>query len=181
MKKISMLFCAGVLMSALGAAVVACNDEPNGQGQKPNENEIKPVALAGEVGNQLTAFFEENVNRIAQSIFEEDGRLPFIDTCVMINSVDEFPKADWGGTPFEFQYPDINFDAYTLVIGQWVGGPSLYIWSQSLVVEQNVATMNLIIGQKEGLFDQNVYPMPFWRLYPKITAEAIHTNVDYKE
>jgi hypothetical protein len=34
MKKVSMLLCAGVLMSALCAAVTACNDEPQNPGQQ---------------------------------------------------------------------------------------------------------------------------------------------------
>jgi hypothetical protein len=182
MKKISMLFCAGVLMSTLGVAFVACNNKPKGpDNEEFPESGIKPALplSAGETGSEadkeVTAFFDENLHRITQSIFVEDGELPLIDACVMINSVEELPKADWGGTPFEFQYPDIDFDAYTLIIGKHVTGGLLTVVSHSIVVEQEMVTMTIWLGDtgevgNTGAIPRNVY---YWGLYPKLSEKSI--------
>lgn len=178
MKRISRLLFAGVLMSALCVAFVACN-EPN----EPKENDetsksgTLPIA---DIPDEVTVFFDENVDLIAKAIFEKDGNLEVTDRCVMINSVEGLPKTNYDDTPFEFEYPAVDFDTYTLVVGQWSQGHvSLYLASQSFVIEDNIATMNLIIGVKEGIYTDEYVPYPafFWGLYPKIDSKTIETNV----
>jgi hypothetical protein len=154
---------------------VACAEFPI---EIPTEIGIAPVPTS-EIPEEVAAFFDENLHRIAQPIFHKDNTVHRIDTCVMINSSDEFNFPD--GIPAELSA--IDFDTYTLVIGQWGRGNTCpYLMSQSLVVEKNVAIINLTIEYKpeEGfLYEQFALPVPFWGLYPKITAETIHTNVKH--
>jgi hypothetical protein len=180
MKKIIKLLSAGVLMSILCAAFAACNT-PKEQGQKEEGTEIQPVPVS-EMSGEVAAFFEGNVALIVGAIFFEQNdweNRKFVDACVMINSAEEFGRIDFRGeTPPEL--PTIDFNSYTLVIGQWVTvNPRYSLASRTLVIKQNEATMKLIVGAS-GPYFYSYMPMPeyFWGLYPKIYAKAINMTVE---
>ena len=180
MKKSMYIF--GIL--ALLLAGTACNNSDDGD---PQENElpgIQPIVLADELGTELseelTAFFEENLAFIATSIYKNYHEFLVggvkIDSCVMINSVEEFQAIDFLND-MTFELPPIDFDAYTLVIGQYVANCNCDI-EQYIVVESEKATMNVRV--RKGL--NYLYPGYswrhfFWGLYPKLTSESILTNV----
>ena len=174
---------AGVLMSALCAGFVACN-EPVGQGQNEEGTEIQPVPVS-ELSDEVAAYLDENVSIIGNAIFYEYNDFEtreFVDACVAINSVEEFEQIDFRGeTPPEL--PAIDFNSHTLVIGQWVGAEDarFYLMSRSLVVEHGIVTMDITIELDKGLWDAyyRLYPKYFWGLYPKIAAETIRMNVAY--
>jgi hypothetical protein len=184
MKKVSMLLCAGVLMSALCAAFTACN-EPNApnNGEFP-ESGIKPALplSAGETGSEVdkevAAFFDENAGLIVGTIFYDHNNSEgqYVDRCVMINSVEELLEVDLAGRPLE--YPDIDFDTHTLVLGQCILGHSgVFLASQNITVEDSTATINLILEAKEGIWEQVLSLTCFWGIYPKIDAETLSMNV----
>jgi hypothetical protein len=185
MKKIFTLFFTGALMSALCVGFVACNDEQNNPNNPNNEefpeNGIKPTLplSAGEVGSEsdkeVTTFFDENLRPIAIAVFDYQDGFSYEERCVLINSVEELPViiSDDGSS---IQYPPIDFKNSTLVVGQWTGGGSSYLVLQNLMVENDVKIMTLTIGQKEGLFDDVILPIPFWGIYPKIDAESINIS-----
>jgi hypothetical protein len=203
MKKTLALLCMSVLIGALGVACGGDGDKPEPPTEKttppvppetpeppkPPESEepeevppeeekgVKPVAVSEEVA----AFFDENLYRIAHAIFDENGSLPYIDSCMMINSVDELPEIEHNGAPLKF--PDIDFDSHTLVVGQYGSAHGgIYIKSQNIVVEQNIATIHLILGTRTGEMDfpQEAEIKPFWSIYSKINAESIQTIVNRK-
>lgn len=162
MKKI--IYTLGILALLAGAGCNKEGDFPNG---------IKPITPRGEAANQLTAFFDSNVRMISLILMPYEYGVK--DTCIMINSADELPQVDFEGNPVE--YPDINFNDYTLVIGHWVNTGGKYLVSQSIVSKQDEATINLIIGQSEGIHSLPVIPVFFWGLYPKITSRTIDMHV----
>lgn len=170
MKKLSILFFAGLLISVL---FVGCNELEEG-------TEINPVPV-NNVDDEVAAFFYgENCPPLDfKSI--EGGGIDDVgkDYCVMINSMDKLREIYRPNDNFP-ELPTVDFDSYTLIGGQWIGGGSLYLMSKNLVVEQDVATMNLTIAQKKEYgvgYNTGVYPIDFWGLYPKIEVEHININV----
>jgi hypothetical protein len=193
MKIIVTLFFAGALMGALCVGLVACNDEQS----SPNNAEfpdsgIKPTLplSAGEVGSEsdkeVTAFFDENVYLITRAILDDNELSPSVDdTCVMINSAEDLPEVtDIYGLPLEF--PDIDFDTYTLVIGQrFVGGSgaSYYVLNQSMTIEPPYVNLSLIAKQREGPYPAVAIrtPLCYWGLYPKLSEKStINVTVTYE-
>jgi hypothetical protein len=173
-------FIAGVLVSALCVAFPACN-APDGPEE---ETEIQPVP-ANEISGEVSDFFDDNnVYSIGLAIFNERNdweKRKFVNACVMINSAEELPTVDADGAPVEV--PAIDFDTYTLVIGQYASENQRWILSsQKLLVEQDTATMNLVMGMiKEDVpMDLFFIPMPkfIWGLYPKIAATSIGININ---
>ncbi len=84
------------------AFCAACDDKEKYDG-------IRPVPASAEV----KAFFNENLNLVAGAIFYDYNEFEtqkFIDSCVMINSMDEFQQIDFRDeTPP--QLPVIDFDS----------------------------------------------------------------------
>jgi hypothetical protein len=137
---------------------------------------IRPVTANSEV----KAFFNENLGLIAETIFYDHNDFEnreFIDSCVMINSKEEFLQIDFRGeTPPEL--PAIDFDAYTLIIGQWIyTNTREYLISKRLIVEHNEAIITLFVGRKDGLYTEEEIPRLsfFWELYPKTITTSINT------
>jgi hypothetical protein len=191
MKKMFTLLCAGVLMSALCAAVVACNDGTEGPNNEEfPESGIKPALplSAGETDSEadkeVTAFFDENAYLIGQAIIAQEydnlGDFKFADKCVMINSAEKLPAINgYDDTPLK--YPAIGFDTYTLIIGQYVaihGG--IYLRGQAVVAEPEAAIMNIRLGAFDGPHDDAIQLKGFWGLYPKIDAKTINMNITRK-
>jgi hypothetical protein len=194
------MYIFGVLSLLLAGA--ACNELDN-QEQLWDGTGIRPVA----VSNEIAAFLDENVEGMGRSIFykyydrESDplgwtwerisnhlSLKGYVDSCVMIGSVDEYRRLTDDGYPEEVppELPAINFNTHTLVIVQWINCDHEghhYVASHGLVVEQNIATMNLVIGVNDPPVGYAItayeHPTPahFWILYPKINAETIRMVV----
>jgi hypothetical protein len=175
MKKISTLFCTAALISALSAGLVSCSDEPDGY--KTPANGIKPVLSAGNTGSELTAFFDSNLNYIARALFSEYnmgiwGMSVFLDTCVMINSVNEFDKIEFIDDIPPVELPFIDFDAYTLVIGKYFKSHKyINFVAQHVVVEQGEIIMNIILedlAPDDAILYEDQGRYFYWGLYPKL-------------
>ncbi|MDR2968425.1 MAG: hypothetical protein LBV32_02330 [Tannerellaceae bacterium] len=171
MKKISMLICAGVLMSALCAAVTACN-EPKEPEQDKEKTEIRPVPI-NEVSKEVSDFFSAvDLIKIAPSIFKDVGFIYATDDCVMINSIDELPKVDNEGSQLE--YPAIDFDSNTLIIGHYAashGGCNLV--DQSVFVESKKIIMYISVDESNSGI--TIFPPKiFYGLYPKLPKLPIN-------
>jgi hypothetical protein len=183
MKKISMLFCAGVLVSTLGAAVTACNNEPKG----PNNEEfpeggIKPVLplYAGEAGSEadkeVAAFFEKHLPAVSggrsDCLFVGDNE----NKSLMINSVDEFRKFISSA-----KLPTIDFDAYTLIVGQyWVGGTAYRVFENNVNVGLEKIVLNLTVGKPNATYAV-MCPVYYWGLYQKLPKKPIEVDVVFKD
>ncbi|MDR2910375.1 MAG: esterase family protein [Bacteroidales bacterium] len=153
--------------------------------KKQNKEPEESIEIVGIVpvkaSNEVSAFFEENVRPISNIILAEYNYDWQTDICVIINSAEELPMFIEGNPVL---YPTIDFDAYTLVVGQWIGGSgALYLMYQSLVAEnEKEAIINLIIGlrKEEGVDYAGIYNVPFWGLYPKFEKESLYVKVTHK-
>ncbi len=160
MKKLMYIFGIAALLLAAGCSKDDGWNIPNG---------IKPVKPSKE----LTAFFENPGLLLPLSLFGEYNEelerwlRRDVDTCIMINSVAEFQAIDFSaGTSLEL--PSIDFNKYTLVIGQFV--TSSYgsrFEGQRIVVEPEEITMNLLFRKSE-IRSSDIRVEGFWGLYPKI-------------
>lgn len=154
-------------MSVLCAGFAACDiDDGNG---------IAPVRVNGEV----SAFLDEHVGLLASSalgvLIDEDRMRYYDKECAMINSADELPKFDWNNDPVE--WPFIDFESHTLVVGRYTAGHSLvYLARQSVDPRPEGAVLNLVIAEKEGIHFNIIEERLFWGLYPKIESESIRSN-----
>ncbi len=180
MKKYIAFLCAGIL---IGVSCAACEgntkdsdldvpyavhplDEENG-GQNVGA-EIKPVP----VGKELSEVLWKNLIEILMSIGYYEGE----EDCMMVDSMDEFPKVDFDGNPIQF--PHIDFENHTLVVGfypAWNGG--VYIADQNIVIGADEITMTQTLKNSDGFYNQAAIPKPFWSLYPKLPRKPI--NVVY--
>lgn len=168
--KLPIKICLSALICVLGTACNESNDEPT-----LLENEVPPIA----VNKEISSYFDENVDKIVKSIIyvENDvlGSLGSLlaDSCVMINSVDELPKVFiWDNVPFD--YPFIDFDSYTLVLGQYLASGVNILHSQRFIVEDDSAAMLLTTEWLGGV--DAVLPRGFWGLYPKLPKLPIDVN-----
>ncbi len=155
------------LVSAFCAGFMACN-EPVGQGQNEEGTEIQPVPVS-ELSDEVAAFFNTgDMEMIVLSFFNDGKLLPGRDGCVMINSVDELPETDDLGNTIE--YPAIDFESYTLIMGlSFHGDTAWIITQQSIVVGQEEITMYIQADRPEGMHGATIPSIiPFWGLYPKL-------------
>ena len=176
MKKLLTFFIAGAAIAALSTANVACNaPASSGNSEDPTELSIVPLSVSDDVAD----YFDENAQLIARAAINDNFDPAFADCCLMINSTEELPET-LGYDDLPLKYPDIDFDSHTLVLGQWIGGATSYLASQSVVVEQGEAILNIKVDTKmETGVDYNsaIYPIYFWGIYPKIDANTISLNV----
>ncbi|MDR2882551.1 MAG: hypothetical protein LBU98_02030 [Alistipes sp.] len=108
MKKMLTLICAGVLMSALGAAVTACNNEPDepGQNEEPTGNEQNEEQQREDVPFAEYSFGEGSTARWVNFGSGYDGQSKLL----VINSDEELIKY------VEGDYPEIDFTKKTLLL-----------------------------------------------------------------
>ncbi len=164
MKKRLSIICAGALMSAFCVGLAACH-EPGRQDEDGTVIEIQPVSVSNEIANSV------DMERLAGIACRE---LKAGDVCVMINSMEELPKVDYNGNTVA--RPNIDFNAYTLILGRFHKGGGGYVLSgQWVVVGSKEISLNLRAEQPYGYggtTSPSVYP--FWGLYPKLPNLAIN-------
>ncbi len=165
MKNVLKMIRAGVLVSALCVGFVACN-EPKDQDPKEEGTEIQHVPT-DEISAEVIEFFRENNQRLFAACLREGIFSSGLDVCAMINSVDELPESDPFGA---FEYPAIDFDSYTLVLGAFGMGNAgeLHLAGQSVVVGQEKIIMHLRLEESSGNHSAIPWTEPFWGLYPKL-------------
>jgi len=176
MKKPVKLISAVALIGALSAGFVACN-EPKGpnQPEEPTEVGVAPVPVA-ELPEEVTAFFEKYLPA-AVSESDPESEIFFVDQdgdkCLMINSSEELKKL----VPPSIELPPVDFDNYTLVIGQQVlPTSSYYVIKQAVSVESERVVLNLTVKIPESSYQAFTY-MYHWGLFPKFSANTINVNV----
>jgi hypothetical protein len=165
------------LLAATAAIVIACSDKP-----ELDPNEIRPVKASEEIAE----FFDDyqTLRALGLTIFQKVDQLGVVDltpvdSCLVINSVSELPEVSADGISFKF--PEIDFGTHTLIIGQTKAPHSgIHITSKSLVVEHDVAVMNLTLESREGFQEPMAQSIFFWGLYPKLNAQTTHTNATLK-
>jgi hypothetical protein len=94
------------------------------------------------------------------------------DTCIMINSREEFQQA----CVCTDDLPEIDFNAYTLIVGQ----TDLLIYQYVLehwIVEENLLTLHLLIHGSGG--PQESQTKYYWGIYPKLPKKPFDVELKY--
>jgi hypothetical protein len=154
MKTITGFICMTALVCILGTGCDKDNEQSKGY-VKPEKN--------------LERMLNENIVVILRNAGYNE---PILDA-VMINSMEEMPKADFDGNPLEF--PEIDFKSHTLIVGfhvAWNGG--VYIADRMVDVGASEITLTLILKVAEGPHNEADIPKPFWILCPKLPTMPIN-------
>ncbi len=168
MKAIIKFLSAVAVMIALCAGFWACN-EPQQPEQQEEGTEIQPISVI-EVSDEVDRFFTSNLLQMADSIFTNWQTMITTNDCVIINSADELPEiVDHFGNLIE--YPAVDFDSNTLVIGHFANSPLLGGVGEMCLVDQRV-----VVGSDEVILylyldyalDFSFFPRLFYGLYPKL-------------
>jgi hypothetical protein len=131
-------------------------------------------------------FFRKNLPEPAlpksDLFFVEDNEIK----CVIINSMDEFSSivygnleewADTNNGPLEIDLPEIDFNSYTLIIGQHRVPCSYHIVLEQYILEDSQKTeLNLIINRPINAWTA-FSMMYYWGLYPKFVKKLINVNI----
>ena len=143
--------------------------------QKAVANIINPI-LTGSVYDSLAEFFHANYQSEEEhrSFFGDDiESYESASQCFVINSREELMAHYLGEAPF----PDMDFDKYTLIVGQVIMPESYYIvLRQELVSDSDGLRLNVYVPEKDSgyLMLQQLF---YWGLYPKLQSSNISVNI----
>ena len=173
----NVLLCIGVVLMALvGMSSCSSDDE--------NDNNISPVDVND---GPIAAFFKTELPErhsdseyylITRSFFFDPETLGGVQieeniVCV-INSRQELAEIYQG----EKELPEIDFDKYTLIIGQQIMPyHGFYVAQKDLSAGDNGLVLTLYARNDDELLScahQNLY---FWGLYPKLSQKMVSVNV----
>ena len=179
-----------ILMMGLAVSLAACSNddeeitqaeqeqqeeqkqEASGEQQEDTRGVILPVS---DVDESVTAFCNQMLG---------DGILGFVpgeafaDTCICLNSNEEM--AAFFTAPWPLALPTIDFDKYTLVVGQrsdlW---PYCRITSNQIREEQGKLVIYLIVTDYSNKSTATYDPsfLCFWGLYPKLEQKVTSISV----
>ena len=176
MRKNVLLWMCVVLMALVGMSSCSSDDE--------NDNNISPVDVND---GPIAAFFKTELPErhsdseyylITRSFFFDPETLGGVQieeniVCV-INSRQELAEIYQG----EKELPEIDFDKYTLIIGQQIMPyHGFYVAQKDLSAGDNGLVLTLYARNDDELLScahQNLY---FWGLYPKLSQKMVSVNV----
>jgi hypothetical protein len=123
--------------------------------------------------NKMCYFFNKGlpINKRSESFFVGSDK----DECYIINSLQELKSIYCGADEIpELSY--LDFDQYTLVIGQKVNSGAFYpMLKQDLTFLDNKCLLNIYVPDFKELNTTNV-PFYYWALYPKFNTEGINVG-----
>ena len=161
--KSNVLILKAVLL-LLGGNLVACDDS-----KEPEVVGTPPVAASEEV----TAFFTTHLPESSYNFSEID----FGETeCFLINSTEEFEAV----APPSVVLPVIDFEKYTLIIGQHLLGDPGYSFEKQAVdtdTESGKMTLNLVYSRMGGASPTVITTFYIWGLYSKLPGSAIDVKI----
>lgn len=187
MKKVILMM--SVLLSCGLFCACSSDDETNGSGSGgtmkpdpaliPDDGEVlTPIEMTNrylwneesEKVAMICSFFNEGlpIGKRSESFFVGSDK----DECYVINSLQELKSIYCG----DKEYPELDFDKYTLVIGQKVNPDAFYpVLKQDLTFLDNKCLLNIYVPDFKELNTTNV-PFYYWALYPKFNTEGINVG-----
>ncbi len=135
---------------------------------------VRPV----EASEELLAFFEQYLPpvsdiHLSRGFFYRDEE----NKCLTINSYEEFRSV---ALPAVTELPDIDFENYTLIIGQvWVGGVGFHLSDQAIDVFPEYMEADITIEIPSDYYIAHC-PVYIWGVYPKLPFESTQMNTNYK-
>jgi hypothetical protein len=173
MKKILSLLFAGACVCALCGAYTSCNEPKKSESPDgSNATNILPASNS-DLPASVSAFFVKAMPQISGTYSEYF----FIDDknnkCLTINSLNELKAI----LPPSAELPEIDFDKYTLIIGQHiVGGTGHTLNLQNINIEPDKTTINLVVKKPEAMYTI-MSPLYYWGVYPKFSGINIVVNI----
>lgn len=168
--KSNVLILKAVLL-LLGGNLVACDDS-----KEPEVVGTPPVAASEEV----TAFFTTHLPESSYNCSEVRFNFSEIDfgetECFLINSTEEFEAV----APPSVVLPVIDFEKYTLIIGQHLLGDPGYSFEKQAVdtdTESGKMTLNLVYSRMGGASPTVITTFYIWGLYSKLPGSAIDVKI----
>ena len=168
--KSNVLILKAVLL-LLGGNLVACDDS-----KEPEVVGTPPVAASEEV----TAFFTTHLPESSYNCSEVKFNFSEIDfgetECFLINSTEEFEAV----APSSVVLPVIDFEKYTLIIGQHLLGDPGYSFEKQAVdtdTESGKMTLNLVYSRMGGASPTVITTFYVWGLYSKLPGSAIDVKI----
>ncbi len=161
------MFCLACVITVM---LCACSSDEDENVIQPIDVTDSPVAafFNAELRESRGAFFVDSIDSFGTAILKKESI-----SCV-VNSREELADLYMGNK----ELPEIDFDKYTLIIGQQImPGLGYYIRKRKLVMEEDglVLTLNARNdGEAIALALQHLY---FWGLYPKLPQDRITVNV----
>jgi hypothetical protein len=132
------------------------------------ERTITPVFI----NEEITSFFEKHLPSpalIRSNCFFFDNE---DDTYYLINSMKQFRQLTYCS-----ELPEIDFNSYSLIVGQKKVPNSFYTILEQKIVESSELELNLVLDLGE-----NHYPafstLYFWGIYPKLAGKKT-LNVNF--
>ena len=183
MKKV--LFVFGLLLT-LGMFCACSSDDGDnatddsfGGDSEGTENVLNPIE-EGDGLDAITDFFNSELpnSSYSKGFFCSSPKNANVGekTCIIINSKKEL-KDIYSG---EKELPKIDFQQYSLVIGQVIMPAAGYRCVKQELVRNTIntnLTLNLYV---ENMFEYNpciVVPLYYWGLYPKMQLSTVEVNV----
>lgn len=153
----------------LGGGFAACDDTED------SHITGTPPASAPE---EVSAFFETCLPPSSYSHSDPEFGFSEINygesECFLINSMEEFAAIAPSGTDL----PAIDFDKYSLLIGQYsMGDPGYKLQQQAVDTQTDVMTWNLAFRQLHGAHPDVITTFYFWGLYTKLPEKQLTVSV----
>ena len=150
---------------------VACNDS-----EESEYIGTPPVTASADV----SAFFKTYLPSSSSSHPEPEFNFSEIDDrdieCFVINSMEEFEAV----APPSVVLPVIDFEKYTLIIGQHLLGDPGYSFGKQAVdtdTESGKMTLNLVYSRMGGASPTVITTFYVWGLYSKLPESAIDVKI----
>lgn len=160
------------------AVVIGCekqNEKTPEIPEIPEDVGILPISesdMPEEVADFFNKYLPEVSGYHSEYFFIEDRE----NRCLMINSIDELKMIMYSSV----ELPAINFDDYTLVIGQYFVGGTGYVNKHNIVIAEDGIDLNLSIEKPDGSYAV-ICPAFYWGLYPKLSRGFINVNLIKKQ
>ena len=148
-----------------------------------SEETVKPVLPDDEV----IAFFEEQLpafsgTKRSECFFVDEINEFYSENkwtkYILINSMDEFKENISCSSDL---LPTIDFESYTLIIGQQqMGGSGYSVDEQTIIIRSNEVELNIKVKCPEGSF-AIICPLYYWGIYPKIQNKSISVNIIFQK
>lgn len=158
-----------VALLLLSGGLVACDDS----------EEIEVVGTPPVVASDdVTAFFEKYLPPSSADQPKVEFNFREIDydetECFLIDSKEDFEAV----APPAVELPAIDFEKYTLLIGQHqLGNPGYILEKQAIDTESDKMTLNLVYSSMEGASATAVTTFYFWGLYSKLPHKTIDIHI----
>lgn len=141
------------------------------QGETNRSDILKPV-IEIKGYNTISDFFNSElpVDANSASFFVNSEK----DECYVINTLEGL-KSIYNG---DHQIPEIDFEKYTLIIGQHIMSASGYIIEkQEVVLRDNDSVLNIFVNNKYEYKPSLYTPLYFWGVYPKLYKFNVDVNI----